>query len=193
MKRPPEIYTRDEVQRLMASCSTRGSAGVRNRALIGLLYRTGVRINEALELRPGDVEAETQRLTVRAGKGNKHSGGPVPRVVAIDGTALSLLKPWLNRRRKLGLNGQHPIFCTLGGDKLADSYVRSLLPRLAMKAKLEKRVHAHGFRHTLAVELLQEGVDLGTISKQLGHARISTTDSYLKWLRPNLDAIGQRE
>lgn len=195
MKRPPEIYTQDEVERLIAACSTSASTGVRNRALIGLLYRTGLRQNEATELRPRDVEFGSGRVTVRAGKGNKHSDGPVPRVVGIDQAGLALLAHWLNMRRQLGLNGHQPIFCTLHGGKLAGQYVRNLLSRLGKKANIEKRVHAHGFRHTFACELSREGIELGVISKQLGHRSQATTAKYLDHIAPQrvFDTIGKRE
>ncbi|MHC4445233.1 MAG: tyrosine-type recombinase/integrase [Planctomycetota bacterium] len=193
MKRPPEIYTADEVGRLMGVCSNSAPTGIRNQALIGVLYRTGLRINEALELRPRDVEFGTGRVTVRAGKGNKYSDGPVVRIVGIDKFALGLLARWLDRRQRRGINGQQPIFCTIQGGKMAGQYVRSLFARLGVRAGIEKRIHAHGFRHSFACELLQEGVDLATIARQLGHKRISTTDAYLRWLRPDLDVITRRE
>jgi hypothetical protein len=67
---------------------------------------------------------------------------------------------------------------------MTDSYVRVLLKRLATKARIDKRVHAHGLRHTHAAQLRAEGVDIGIISKQLGHASISTTARYLDHLAP---------
>ena len=82
------------------------------------------------------------------------------------------------------MNGTHPIFCTLAGNRMGDAYVRVLLPRLARKAGIEKRVHAHGFRHTHAAQLRVEGVDIGIISKQLGHRSIATTARYLDHIAP---------
>jgi integrase len=67
---------------------------------------------------------------------------------------------------------------------MTDSYVRVLLKRLAERAGIDKRVHAHGLRHTHAAQLRAEGVDIGIISKQLGHASISTTARYLDHLAP---------
>ncbi len=82
------------------------------------------------------------------------------------------------------MNGTYPVFCTLAGGRMGDAYVRVLLPRLGRKAGIEKRVHAHGFRHTHAAQLRVEGVDIGIISKQLGHRSIATTARYLDHIAP---------
>ena len=75
------------------------------------------------------------------------------------------------------------------------AYVRSLLPRLAKKAGIEKRVHAHGLRHTHAFELANEGTPLHLIQAQLGHSSVATTDKYIRHLNPTavVDAVKQRE
>ncbi len=77
---------------------------------------------------------------------------------------------------------------------MGDAYVRVLLPRLARKADIEKRVHAHGLRHTHAAQLRAEGVDIGIISKQLGHRSIATTARYLDHIAPQqvIETIRQR-
>jgi integrase len=76
------------------------------------------------------------------------------------------------------------VFCSQSGLALTSGYVRQLLPRLAGEAGLLKRVHAHGFRHTHAAQLREEGVDIGIISKQLGHTSIATTARYLDHIAP---------
>ncbi len=88
-------------------------------------------------------------------------------------------------RRKRGIRSRKaPVFCTLDGKSIKDAYVRALLPRLAKRAGITKRVHPHGLRHTGAAELRAEGVDIGIISKQLGHRSISTTARYLDHIAP---------
>ncbi len=78
---------------------------------------------------------------------------------------------------------------------MSTSYVRRLLPALARKAGIEKRVHAHGLRHTHAAELRGEGVDVGVISRQLGHRSLLTTIIYLDHIAPTavIDAMRKRE
>jgi len=178
IKLPPEPLTADEVRSLLAAASNRAPTGIRNRALIVVLWRAGLRISEALALMPRDVDLEAGTLHVRHGKGDRS------RKVGIDQDAAAVLARWMDRRKALGVNGRRHVFCTLSGAPVHPNYVRSMLSRLAARAGIEKRVHPHGLRHTMAVELLQEGLDVGAISKQLGHASISTTARYLDHIAP---------
>src|SRR5687767_11876140 len=91
------------------------------------------------------------------------------------------------------VNGIHPVFCTRTGAALSSGYVRRLLPALAQIAGIHKRVHAHGFRHTHAAQLRTEGVDIGIISKQLGHQSIATTARYLDHIAPVAVVLAIRE
>ncbi|MEL6741912.1 MAG: site-specific integrase, partial [Planctomycetota bacterium] len=150
---PPEVFTEDEVRALIAACSTRGVTGHRNRALLAILWRTGVRISEALELRPYDVDFKNGTVRVRLGKGLK------PRTTVLsDLDALPLVERWLEEREKLQAVGEGaPLFCTLKGTPTDPSYARHLMPRLAKRAGLERRVHPHGLRHTHAADLALAG------------------------------------
>jgi site-specific recombinase XerD len=87
-------------------------------------------------------------------------------------------------RASKGINGRAPAFCTLAGNNLETAYVRALLPRLANKASIEKRVHAHGLRRTHAAELAREGVPMNVIQAQLGHSNLGTTSRYLAHIAP---------
>lgn len=106
------------------------------------------------------------------------------RTVGLDPTAFSMLGLWLVRRSELGVDGRSPVFCTLRGRPIKTAYVRALLPRLARKAGIEKRVHAHGLRHTHAAELAREGVPMNLIQAQLGHSNLGTTSRYLAHIAP---------
>lgn len=177
-KLPPEPLTKDEVSALLATCSRKASSGMRDRALIAVLWRGQVRISEALSLRPADFDAMECTLRILHGKGDKS------RVVAIDHGTVEILNVWMERRKSLGFNGVHPIFCSLKGKELASSQVREMLPRRAKKAGIGKRVHAHGLRHTGASELIAENVPLMEIQGQLGHSSPATTARYLHNLNP---------
>jgi len=179
-KYPAEILTPEEITRLIRAPSSRAPTGIRNRALLVVLYRSGLRITEAFALRPKDVDRNAGTIRVLNGKGSK------ARTVGMDPEAFAALERWLDVRASMKINGHHPVFCTLKAKPLATAYVRALLPRLARKAGIEKRVHAHGLRHTLAAELRQEGHDIGVISKQLGHSSIATTARYLDHVAPTL-------
>jgi site-specific recombinase XerD len=172
---PPEPLTPDEVAAIVGGCSPRATTGIRNRALLTLLYRSGLRISEALALKPSDVDLKRHTCRVLHGKGDKAT------VRGFHPTATDALARWIDTRRGLGLrNG--PLFCTLEGGQLYPQYVRLLLGRLADKAGIDKRVHPHGLRHTFADELRAAGMDVVTISKLLGHSSIAVTSRYLDHL-----------
>lgn len=170
-----EILTRREVSALMNACRAKNPTGARNAALLAVLYRSGLRISEALALRPIDVDQVDAEIRVRNGKGGKG------RVVPVDAGCIAVVQRWIAVRKDLPVHQRYgPLFCTLQGGELADAYVRELLPRLAARAELGRRVHAHAFRHTYAHELAREGIDVVAISRLLGHARLDTTVDYLR-------------
>jgi site-specific recombinase XerD len=172
---PAEPLTPDEVAAIIGECSARSRTGIRNRALLVALYRSGVRISEALALRPADVDLKRHTFRVLHGKGDKAT------VRGFHPSADDALARWIDTRKGLGLrNG--PLFCTLDGGALSDRYVRNLLHRLADRAGVEKRVHPHGLRHTFADELRAAGMDVVKISKLLGHSSIAVTNRYLDHL-----------
>jgi integrase/recombinase XerD len=177
-KRPVEVLTSAEVARLLRQCSTLAPTGIRNRALITVMYRGGLRVDEALELRGADVNPANGTLRVLHGKGDR------ARTVSIDDGAMAIVQRWMDARAALGLR-HGPLFCTLAGGKLNDSYVRNMMRRIGAQAGIEKRVHPHGLRHSHAAELAAEGVPVNVIQAQLGHSLLSTTDIYLRHIAPS--------
>ncbi len=177
-RRPPEVLTEPDAIALIKACSSRAPTGVRNRALIAVLWRSGLRISEALALELRDVDLEAGSLRVRHGKGDKS------RTVGVDEQTAAMLARWIDRRRKLSPGARAPIFCTLAGGRIDTSYVRHLLPRLAAKAGLDRRVHAHGLRHTYASELARERTPINVIRDALGHTSLAVTDRYLRDVAP---------
>lgn len=175
---PPEPLTHTEVLSLLRACSSKAPTGQRNAALVVLLWRAGLRCSEALDLYPKDIDADSHTVRVLHGKGNRS------RTTGIDATAFAVIARWTDTRKAMGINGRAPLLCTLKGGKLNTSYVRALLPRLAAKAGIEKRVHAHGLRHSHAADLVREGVPVNLIQRQLGHASLSVTSAYLDHIAP---------
>ena len=190
---PAEVLTREEISRLLAACSRRGVAGIRNRALIVVMWRSGLRIAEVLALRVKDIDLDAGTITVLHGKGNRR------RTVGIDPEALAVIERWISVRRELGIGPASPLFCTISsttrGRPVKSSYVREALKDLARKAGIEKRVHPHGLRHTHASELAREGVPVHVIRRQLGHSSLATTERYIDHLTPMdvIDAMRHRE
>jgi len=176
---PAEILTPDEARALIQACSNRSPTGIRNRALLVMMYRGGLRVSEALALRPKDIDSEEGTVTILHGKGDKR------RMIGLDAGAFAVIERWIERRARLGFSGRDPLFCTLQGRQLHATYVRQLLPRLAKKAGIDKRVHPHGLRHTYAYELaVSEGRPLPVVQAALGHTSLMTTDRYVSHIAP---------
>lgn len=179
MKFRPEVFTPAEIRSLMRATSSTGACGVRDRALIAVLFRGGLRVNECLSLSVRDLDLSSGALKVLHAKGGKE------RVVGLDETAVALVELWLARRAKLGIARTAPLFCTLKGTKLSRVHVTQGLKELAAKAGIDRRVHPHAMRHSRAVDLLRNGEDVVLIGEALGHASIATTTTYLKHLAPD--------
>jgi site-specific recombinase XerD len=197
---PPEPLSPDEVAAIISGCSRRAPTGIRNRALLTLLYRSGLRVSEVLSLRPADVSLDKHTLRlVAGGEASRTAGASLTKsgeaqTRGFHPSADDALARWLDTRKSLGIrNGR--LFCTLDGSPMSDDYVRGLLKRLAAKAGIEKRVHPHGLRHTFAVELEAAGVPVTVISKLLGHSSVAVTARYLDHLTNNqaVTALGSVE
>jgi integrase len=192
---PAEILTAGEVFALLDALPKTGPVGVRNRALIVLLWRTGLRIQEALDLEPKDIDFDRGTVTVLRGKGSKR------RTVAIDRRALEYVGGWLDYRQKVpGVDPWSPVFCTVAQNgrpvqAVGQPYARRMMKRAARKARIRKRVHPHCLRHSLAAGLADEGVDLRVVQRQLGHSNVAVTARYVDHLTPGkaLEVVQARE
>jgi len=178
----PETLSKEEVMGLIGAC-TKGISGLRNKVLLIVLYRCGLRVAEVVGLRYSDYNTTDGTLRV-IGKGNKM------RVVGLDESTKMNLDLWILRRKEIGINGigNPPIFCGISKNNFAKPiqtvYVRNLLKRLAAKAGIEKRCSPHNLRHTFAHDLLNEGIGLQHIQLSLGHSSIGTTSKYLQRFNP---------
>jgi site-specific recombinase XerD len=182
----PEPLTPADVFALLAATPKTGAPGIRNRALIVLLWRSGLRIQEALDLYPKDINFDENEIHVLHGKGDRHG------ICGTDDRCLAYLTEWLDyRQERLGIDRYTLVFCTVQengfggrGLPLGQAYVRRMLKKLARRAGVDRRVTPHQFRHALASEWRREGHDLEEIQGQLRHANPSTTDRYLRQVAP---------
>ena len=165
VERPP--IQASEALSLLETSSDRTSTGRRNRALIALLWRAGLRPGEALSLSASDINVDARRATV------------ADRTVGLDDMAAREAAAWQERRVELRLPDDGPFISTLRGKLLSQAYVRELLPRLAERAGLEHRVHAMGLRYACAAEIAGEGVPTEIIEAQLGVRPQSSVARYL--------------
>jgi site-specific recombinase XerD len=149
--------------------------GARVRALMVILWRAGLRINEALTLAETDLEPTRGSILVRHGKGGKR------REVGMDEWAWEHIEPWRRFRIELPVG---PFFCVLDGTTRGRAWsqtgARAELRRLAAQAGVRRRFAPHQLRHAHAVEMAREGVPLPVIQRQLGHAHLGVTSTYLQ-------------
>lgn len=164
----PKRLTREEAAALLAQPNPRYPTGVRDRALLRVFYRAGLRCQEALDLRPRDVQLKRNEIRVNAGKGDKD------RVVWIDATTVEILDRWRQSRPRSDW-----FFCTLEGGKMQSSHVRHMVARRGRKAGIEVRCHPHQLRHSFASELLEDGYSILSVQRLLGHEDLETTSVYL--------------
>jgi len=167
-----ELLTPAEAGALVLASSGRAPTGQRNRALVAMMYRSGLRPGEALALRPGDIDLRAGTVVVPPRKGGR------PRLTGLDATTRGMVQTWIDRRAERGIGDDKPLFCTLQGEPLKAAYVRELLPRLARRAGIPKRVHPLALRYANAAELAEEGVPASTIDRHLGVAPIGGARRY---------------
>jgi integrase/recombinase XerC len=151
-------------------------AGLRDRAILELLYASGLRVGELVSLDVHDVHSEKREVRVR-GKGNKE------RIVPVHMRCLECIRAWKERRGvflgKGGLKEDHgALFLNQRGGRLSARSVRRILDATVLRSAGTQHVHPHQLRHTFATHLLDSGVDLRHIQELLGHESISTTQIY---------------
>jgi site-specific recombinase XerD len=150
-------------------------AGLRVRGLIVVLWRSGLRVSEALALAEGDLEPGRGAMLVRRGKGGRR------REVGMDEWGWRQLDPWLKLRPRMPVGA---LFCVLNGPTAGRPWsaaaVRTQLRRLAGQAGVRRRFASPQLRHAHAVEMARKGVPLNVIQRQLGHADLGITSVYLQ-------------
>jgi site-specific recombinase XerD len=197
MRYPADPPTVEEIVAVMRHAPD-DRHGWRVRAVIVVLWRAGLRIQEALALAEHDLDHRRGSLLVRNGKGGRR------REVGMDEWGWDQLRPWLAARVELPVG---PLFCIIDGPTRgwpwSGAAVRTEFRRLASRAGIRRRFAPHQLRHAHALELAREGVPLNIIQRQLGHTNLGTTSIYLQGHRsggdhhgrahaPRADDLGQR-
>jgi integrase len=171
---PPDPPTVEEIIAVMRTAGDRPD-GLRLRGLITVLWRAGLRISEALALQESDLDDTRGAVLVRRGKGGKR------REVGMDRWAWEQLDPWLQVRARLPVGA---LFCVLRGPTrgrlCSPAGVRTQLRNTARAAGVRRRFAPHQLRHAHAVEMSREGVPVVVIQRQLGHAGLGITSTYLR-------------
>lgn len=170
----PSVMTVDEVERLLAQPDVTTAVGVRDLALLEVLYATGVRVSELMNMRSAEVDWDDSTVLV-SGKGNRQ------RIVLMGEPAMLALETYVHDARP-ELLGEHAdpgfLFLSRLGQKLSVRMFHVALNKYLSTAGLEKRVTPHTLRHTFASHLLEGGADLRVVQELLGHSNLSTTQIY---------------
>ena len=182
----PRYLSIEEVDMLLAQPDLATPRGLRDRALIELLYATGMRVSELVGLRPADVNLEASYLTC-TGKGDKQ------RIVPVGDEAAKWVRRYLRDGRPalLGKRSSARLFVNArgGGPGLTRVGFWKVLKGYARKAGLKASISPHMLRHSFATHLLERGADLRAIQMMLGHADLSTTQIYTHVLEQRMRAV----
>lgn len=169
----PEVLTEDEIKRLISSVKIDSEFGQRNKAIIEVLYGTGIRVSELTELKISNIFFNENIIKV-TGKGNRERFVPLGKIASIE------IKKYLNAREKLKIDSKFSdiLFLNRYGRQLTRSMIFKVINDSSKNAGIDKKISPHTLRHSYATHLLKNGADLRTIQLILGHESITTTEIY---------------
>lgn len=169
----PEVLTQDEVELILKQPETSARLGVRDKAILETLYATGIRVSELLSLKQSNINFGDGFVRV-FGKGSKE------RLVPIGRSAISWIKKYQveTRINLANENSKDALFLNSRGKPMSRMAIWDMVDKYVRKARIEKTVHPHTFRHSFATHLLEGGADLRAVQEMLGHSDISTTEIY---------------
>ncbi|HON17625.1 MAG TPA: site-specific tyrosine recombinase XerD [Salinivirgaceae bacterium] len=170
----PVVLTVEEINRMVASIDLSSETGQRNRAIIELLYGSGLRVSELVNLTVSGINFEFEFVRV-LGKGNKE------RLVPMSSESIKQVRLYIdNYRNRLKINrgDEDIVFLNRRGRRLTRNMIFILIRQLAKNAGITKTISPHTFRHTFATHLIENGADLRVVQEMLGHRSILTTEIY---------------
>jgi integrase/recombinase XerD len=169
----PKVLTVEEVERLLSQPEVTSPVGKRDKAMLELLYATGIRVSELVNLNVGDIDLR-EGFVRCMGKGSKE------RVVPMGEIAIAALKAYLdNARLKIIADPKEKsVFVNHHGKRLTRQGFWKIVKKYAAQAQIRKEITPHTLRHSFATHLLENGADIRAVQEMLGHADISTTQIY---------------
>jgi integrase/recombinase XerD len=176
----PNVLTLEEVDRLLASAKTDTAKGLRDRAMLEVLYATGLRVSELIGLKMDGVNVEAGFVRCM-GKGSKE------RIVPLGASAADAVSAYLRSRRVRTPTDY--LFLNNRGNKLSRMGFWMILRSCGVLAGIRKKLTPHVLRHSFATHLLERGADLRAVQTMLGHSNISTTEIYTHVMRERLKEI----
>lgn len=169
----PEVLTEDEINQLIKSVNLNHVFGQRNKTIIEVLYGTGIRVSELVNLKLSNIFFRESILKVN-GKGDKERFVPLGKIASTE------IKTYLNIRDRMKIDSKNTdiLFINRYGRKLTRSMIFKIIKDASKSIGLEKKISPHTLRHSFATHLLKNGADLRTIQLILGHESITTTEIY---------------
>ncbi|MFZ5644097.1 MAG: site-specific tyrosine recombinase XerD [Bacillota bacterium] len=186
-QRLPRVLTADEVDRLLGQPRIGTPAGLRDKAMLELLYATGIRVTELVSLQRGDINLEEGYIRCM-GKGSKE------RIIPIGEVSAHFVEAYIQRARVklLGEANSKSLFLNKNGGSLTRQGFWKIIKKYAAKSNIKKEITPHTLRHSFATHLLENGADLRAVQELLGHADISTTQIYTHLTRTRLKEVHQK-
>ncbi len=183
-KRLPKSLRMDVLETFLNAPNINKTFGQRDKAILEVLYGTGIRVSELVGLDVDDIDFEQQEIRV-FGKGGKE------RIVPINQEALKFIGRYLAKGRKELSGGKEgaALFLNRSGERLADGAVRRIVEKYVKQAGIEISITPHVLRHTFATHLLESGADLRSIQELLGHVDLSSTQIYTQLSKTKLKEI----
>ena len=167
----PEVLSVEEVDRIIASVDTSTPGGLRDRAILEVLYGCGLRVSEAVNLRISNIYSKEGFLRI-VGKGDKE------RLVPLGDMAAEALQAWYGARPEPARGFEDFVFLNRYGKSLSRVSMFNMVKKQAMLAGVRKEISPHTFRHSFATHLVENGANLRAVQEMLGHESILTTEIY---------------
>ena len=182
--RLPKVLTVEEVEKLLCQPDITTPLGMRDRAMLELLYATGMRVSELISISVENINLEMGFLRC-IGKGSKE------RIVPIGDIAVDYIKDYIADARKKLLNGKESniLFLNRDGNGLTRQGFWKIIKKYSKEAEFDKKITPHTLRHSFATHLLENGADLRAVQEMLGHADISTTQIYTHITRSKIKEV----
>lgn len=170
-KKLPEILTIDEVDKIINSVETDNPKGIRDRAILELMYATGMKVSELINLICSDVNLDLSFVKCTDNKSYE-------RLIPIGRSACSAIENYLEIRGNIALSGVDNLFVNLNGNKLTRQGIWRIVKEYSEKAEIKKDVNLNTFRHSFAVHMLQNGANVRAVQKMLGNQVLTYMDTY---------------
>lgn len=185
-KKLPEILTGKEVELLLAQPSCVDSKGFRDKAMLEVMYATGIRVTELIDLNVEDVNLELGII--------KCNGAKKTRVIPLYPAALRALSVYMKDVRMLMVADplENALFVNVGGARMSRQGFWKILKFYQAKAGIEKDITPHTLRHSFAVHLLENGADIGSLQELMGHSDISSTQMYTHMVNQKIKSVYEK-